>query len=230
MAVSLFVSGYLFNKVNALEKQLDSAGAANLNAPALGQQAPQEPAYALDKVAEVKSDEHIRGDINKADFVLVEYSDYECPFCKRFHDSMKQVMEEYGDKVAWVYRHYPLDFHQNAQMESEAAECVAEQKGNDGFWKFTDEIYTKTASTGTSFTKDQLVNMATSLGINGSQMTKCMDDGKYTQKVKDDMANGVEVGISGTPGTVVIAKNGKREIIPGALPYEQVKQIIDSLN
>ncbi len=231
LAVLLFVSGYLFNKVSYLEKTVLGTNTAlgNQAPAAAAPQQPEEPSYNLDKVREVDSGEHIRGSKN-ADIVLVEYSDYECPFCKRFHESVKQAMDEYGDKIAWVYRHYPLPFHQNAQMEAEASECVAELGGNDAFWKFTDQVYATTDATGTSYTKDRLVGLVKELGLDTNKFTSCLDSGKYTNKVQADLSNGSEVGINGTPGTVVIAKNGQKTVIPGALPYEQVKSIIDGLN
>lgn len=93
---------------------------------------------ALDPVT---ASDHIRGDIN-ADVIIVEYSDLECPFCARFHPIIKDILEQYGTKVAWVYRHFPLDgIHANARAKAEASECVASLGGNDAFWKYVDATF-----------------------------------------------------------------------------------------
>jgi protein-disulfide isomerase len=224
----MFVNGFLWMKVNSLEAKIVNGVAAP---NALGDQAAgaaAEPKMNLDAIKAVGKDDYIRGSAD-ADFVLVEYSDYECPFCQRFHDVMKQVMKEYGNKIAWVYRHYPLPFHQNAQMESEAAECVGELGGFEKFWQYSDSIYEKTTSTGTSVTNDQMAEMAVSVGVDKAKFVSCLDSGKYTDKVNAQLQDGSAAGIQGTPGTIIIAKNGQKEFIPGALPFEEVKALIDGM-
>lgn len=142
---------------------------------------------------------------------------------------MQQVMKEYGDRVAWVYRHYPLPFHANAPKEAEASECAAELGGNDAFWKYTDAIYERTTSNGTGFALDKLTPLAKELGLNEAKFKQCLDSGKYAKHVQEDMAGGSAAGVSGTPGTIIVAKNGKKDLIGGALPYEQVKSMIDAV-
>lgn len=225
VVISILFSGYMFTKVQSLEKKIGSGDSA----PAVkGEQARQEPKQDLNAIPKVTEKDHILGNKN-AKTILVEYSDFECPFCKRFHATMQEVMKEYGDKVAWVYRQYPLGFHANAQKESEASECAADQGGNNAFWKYTNAIYDRTTSNGTGFTLDALVPLASELGLNGDTFKQCLDSGKFAQKVKDDMAGGAKAGIQGTPGTIIIGANGKREFIGGALPIDQVKPLIDSV-
>lgn len=92
-------------------------------------------------IPEVTKDDHATG-AKKPKVYLVEYSDYQCPYCKKHHPTMKQVLQEYGDKVAWVYRHFPLDnLHPYARKLAEGAECAAELGGNDKFWEYTYKIF-----------------------------------------------------------------------------------------
>lgn len=221
LIVLSFFTGYLFFKVQNLQQ-----GGTAQGAPA--QQQPPAPALNLDEIPKVTKDDHIRGSIN-AKLILVEYSDYECPFCKSFHPTMQQVIEAYGDDVAWAYRHYPLSFHQNAQKEAEASECIAELGGNDAFWRYTDIIFERTQSNGTGFALTDLKPLAEELGLDGIKFQQCLDSGKYTSKVTDELNDGAKGGIQGTPGTVIITKDGKRDLIGGALPFDQVKTQIDGL-
>jgi len=84
--------------------------------------------------------DHWRGNKN-ARYVLIEYSDFQCPFCQRFHPTVEQFLKENSNDVAWVYRHFPLSFHQKAEKAAEGAECAFEQKGNKGFWDFADLLF-----------------------------------------------------------------------------------------
>ncbi len=230
LVLSLFVSlfsAYTFVNINNLKAQNKTNGANNVDAnPNQNNPQPAEPTPNLDALPPVTSDDHIRGNKN-ADVLLVEYSDFECPFCKSFHPTIQRLTKEYGNKVAWVYRHYPLPFHANAQMEAEASECVADIGGKDKFWQYADTVYEKTQSTGTSFTKEQIATIAADIGVNKDKFNQCLASGKFTKKVTEQMSGGSSAGINGTPGTIVVGKNGKKELIPGALPYEQAKAIID---
>ena len=89
---------------------------------------------------EITDQDHIRGNIN-APITILEFSDLECPFCSRFHPTVLQVLKEYGDQVRWIYRHFPLSIHPQAVPAALASECVAEQKGDEGFWQFVDTVF-----------------------------------------------------------------------------------------
>lgn len=177
---------------------------------------------------EISPSDHFWGKKN-AQVVLIEYSDLECPYCKTFQETTHRIIEDYQGKVAWVYRHYPLSFHANAQKEAEASECAFELGGNDSFWQYIDAIYDRTTSNGTGFPLEKLVPLAKEIGLDETKFKQCLDSNKYSQKVKDQLDKGTELGVQGTPGTFVLTKDGEQDYINGALPYDQVKQKIDEL-
>lgn len=238
LAMVIIFSGYLYLKVQTLERQtapktIISTITDNLS-PTIQQQvvvATISPTLTLqpyDLISAVTNKDHIRGNIN-AKVVLVEYSDLECPFCQKFHSVMKQVLKEYGDKVAWVYRHYPLSFHENAQKEAEASECAAELGGNITFWNYIDAILDRTTSNGKGFALEKLIPLAEELGLDGNKFKACLDGGTYEQKIKKEIDNAVKGGVTGTPNTIIIPATGKRDIIHGATSYEQIKQQLDQI-
>jgi len=193
------------------------------------QQVPQ-PSGSTDSVNPVTSEDHIKGDIN-APVKIVEYSDFECPFCKRFHDTMNQVVDEYGDdgQVAWVYRHFPLDqLHpKNARRAAVASECANELGGNDAFWKFTDGYFkVSPANDQTDFdaVTSQLIS---EIGLNEGAFDECLNSGKYDSHVEEDIQNAVATGGRGTPWSVVVGPDGTTYPLSGAQPYESVKQLIN---
>jgi protein-disulfide isomerase len=141
---------------------------------------------------------------------------------------MLQVMNDYKGKVRWVFRHFPLGFHANAQKEAEATECANEVGGNDAFWAYADKLFERTSGNGTGFALDALIPLAKELGLNENKFKSCLDSGKYAKHVQDEMNTGAAAGVSGTPGTFLVGKDGKSQLISGALPYASIKAALDT--
>lgn len=228
LIVASFLIGTLYTKVQFLEKnQIAQANLQQAGRIPEPQQVPSDKPTG--EVPKVTKEDYVRGD-SKAPVVLVEYSDLECPYCKTFHPTAKQLIDEYKGKVKWVYRHYPLSFHVNAQKEAEASECAGELGGQDAFWKFIDAIYDRTTSNGTGFALDKLGPLAKEIGLNEAKFKSCLDSGKYTKKVQDQMSAASAIGVNGTPGNIFLhEKSGEAKLIPGALPIDQLKPVVDQL-
>ncbi|NCN59138.1 disulfide bond formation protein DsbA [Candidatus Roizmanbacteria bacterium CG22_combo_CG10-13_8_21_14_all_38_20] len=228
LAVSAFVIGSLYTRVQYLENGTSTVAKA-AEAGNVAGDVSQPDATIVDNLPELTDEDHVKGDRN-ARILLVEYSDLECPFCQQFHQTAQQVVDDYDGQVAWAYRHFPLEFHQNAQKEAEASECAAELGGNDAFWKYIDKIFERTTTNGTGFALDKLVPLAQEIGIDGNDFRECLDSDRHKQNVLDQMAGGKGAGITGTPGNILLdTKTGETRLIPGAVPYEQIKPVIDEL-
>ena len=187
-----------------------------------------EPTVASN-IRPVDDTDHIKGNPN-APILIVEYSDYDCPFCKVFHETMNQIMNEYGvdGKVAWVYRQFPIaQLHPNAPRISEAALCVGDVAGNDAFWKFSDMIFEERATNeATNITR--LPEYAERSGADKAAFMACLESGKMNSKVTNSLAEGAAAGVRGTPQSYVLIGN-QQAPIEGAQPYEVVKQIVENL-
>jgi protein-disulfide isomerase len=190
-------------------------------------------------VAPVSAVDHVLGDPAKAKVTIIEYSDTECPFCKRFHQTLDKVWSDYGQggQVAWVYRHFPLSIHPKSPKEAEATECATELGGEAAFWKYTDIIYTNTPSNN-GLDAAQLPVFAEQAGLDKTAFMTCLNSGKYASKITDAVNAGLKAGARGTPYTVLLVNDGSKvQTVPlvdnnsqslGALPYEQMKAILDS--
>lgn len=219
-----FAVGVLWQKVQNLEKvgSVVTTGGAQGTAPS----APTNPSGKLTEdqaknLPEVSTEDHIKGNKN-AKIFLIEYSDFQCPYCKQFHPTAQKVVETYGNDVAWVYRHFPLDqIHPNARPSAEASECVAELGGNDAFWKFADLMFSDT----TSLTN--LQGSAEKVGVSGSAFKTCYDAGKFKTLVEETYQAGIKAGVTGTPANFIVNAKGEVWLVPGALPFEQLKTTID---
>jgi len=181
-------------------------------------------------VPPVTDRDHVFG---AADAILsiVVYTDFECPFCKPFHQTAKDIVAAYEGKVNLVYRHFPLPFHNpGAQKQAEAVECAAELGGNDLFWKYADAIFERTTSNGQGFPIENLTPLAEELGLDKTQFQACLESEKYAQRVQDQTKEGANSGINGTPGSILIHRQtGKITLKSGALPLEMFKQTIDEM-
>lgn len=193
-------------------------------------QAPQ-LSGSLDSIRPVTKEDHIKGNPD-APIKIVEYSDFECPFCKRFHDTMNEIVaDDSNSDVAWVYRHFPLDqLHPvKARAVAVASECANEQGGNDAFWKFTDRYYALTKSNNQTVIETVIPQIVSEIGLDATAFQTCFESGKYDDHIDADIANAVETGGRGTPWSILIAPDGKPSPINGAQPTAAVQQLIESV-
>ncbi len=184
---------------------------------------------ATGEIRPVDETDYIFGNPN-APILMIEYSDYDCPFCKQFHNTMQQIMSEYGvdGQVAWVYRQYPIaDLHPNSPKISEAALCVGDIGGNDAFWGFTDRIFAeRTIEAPTNVTK--LPEYAADVGVSSEAYIACMQSRKMRDLVTASFTDAYNAGLEGTPATVITIGT-QQAVVDGAQSYETVKGIVTNL-
>jgi protein-disulfide isomerase len=183
----------------------------------------------IDNIKPVTADEHILGNPD-ALVKIVEFSDMECPYCKKFQTTMHQIMDEYGKngKVAWVYRHFPIiQRHPKAPKEAQATECAAEIGGNTAFWKYLNRVFELTPGNN-GFDLAKLPEVAEFIGLDRTKFEECLESGKYIKKVDKNLQDAISSGGKGTPYSIVIASNGNKIAINGAQSYEFVKTIIEN--
>lgn len=180
-----------------------------------------------DKLQKIKDSSYVKWNKN-AKITWIEYSDLQCPFCAKLHNNWTAVdlQKKYGDKLNIIFNHFHLEFHENAQIAAEALECTTEQKWADVFYKLIDKIYVDEISS-----KSYIIEQAVSLWANKTNLEKCINDGKYTQKVKDQMKVWTEMfAVTWTPWNVLINnETWEYEVISGAYPTSEFERVIDSL-
>lgn len=219
--------GYLLGNVFGIPSSSPPTGQITATGSQPTQQQQQQPT----KIQVSVDDDPGKGNKN-ADVYVIEFSDFQCPFCRRFYtQTLNQLDEEYikTGKIYFVYRDFPLDsIHPMANPAAQAAECANEQ---GKFWEYHDKIFdeqNKLGSGTVQFSTDDLKQWAVDIGLDAEKFNQCLDSGKYAQEVKKDFQDGVNAGVTGTP-TFFIG-NPKDGYIPivGAQPYSVIKQVIDS--
>lgn len=235
ISASILISGGAL-KINGKATQTTNNAVAQ---PAQPSQAPVQAQAAAqpDPSKPVKvsiAGDPVLGDKN-AKLTLVEFSDYECPFCKKsFTELLPDLKKNYIDtgKVRLIYKDLPLPFHQNAVKEAEAAQCAKDQGGDIAYFKYHDQIFTKTSGGGTGITLAQLPTLAKEIGLNVAQFQKCLDSGKFKAEVDKDLAEAQKVGANGTPtwflGKTVPGDYVEGITIVGAQPFSAFKTAIDA--
>ena len=159
-----------------------------------------------------------------APLTIIEFSDYQCPFCGKFYDqTLPQIEEKYikTGKVKLVYKDFPLiSIHSEAQKAAEAARCVREQKGDEGYFKMHNKLFENQQS----LSVENYKKWARTLGVVGSKFDKCLDDGTFADDVEDELAYGESLGVTGTPAFFIDGK-----LISGAQPFDVFEQAIDAV-
>jgi len=164
----------------------------------------------------VSEKDHVEGS-EKAPVTLVEYGDFQCPSCGEAYPIVKKLQKHFGDKLRFVYRNFPLEMHPWAEHAAEAAE-FAGARGK--FWEMHDALFKHQ----TSLTDHSLLRLAAGLGLNGEELTKALDEGIYTAKVKADVEGGMKSGVTGTP---MFYLNGRR--YDDSYDYETLAAAIETL-
>jgi protein-disulfide isomerase len=168
-----------------------------------------------------QQDEHIIGSAS-APLVLIEYTDLQCYYCGQAYPTLKRLVHESNGQIAWVQRHLPLEsIHPQARPSALASECVAEQLGNEGFWKFTDDMFNNQSKMSPQYYEQ----VATELGADLAKFKSCVASEKYADKVDVDAAEAMQNGGTGTPYTVLYDAQGQTGV-SGALPYATFMSVI----
>jgi|DewCreStandDraft_2_1066082.scaffolds.fasta_scaffold33849_1 protein-disulfide isomerase len=149
-----------------------------------------------------------------APVTIIEFSDYECPFCKRASSTVAEVLRHYGDKVRFVHRDFPLNFHQHARLAAEAAACAHAQ---GKFWEYHDRLWKAE-----DLSESGLKSLAKETGLDATKFDECLQKKPHTAAIDRDIEDGTAAGVNGTPAFFI---NGR--MLSGAQPFEAFKQVID---
>jgi len=176
----------------------------------------------------------ILGNVN-APISIIEYSDYECPYCKQFSGTPMKVVSDMPAQVNLVWRDFPLSFHEPmASKLAVAAICAGEQGGNSAFWKYSDAIMKNTRSNGQGMQakegEDAIINLAASQNLDIEKFKSCLESPKAKERVAAGFKDGVGAGVNGTPGIIIVNNsNGKTSIMAGAVSETVLKGEIQKL-
>lgn len=221
IGIGIGISQLPFFKARALQ--------ANVAQNPLEQGQQNQPVGAPSAMTPVSDKDHIRGN-KDAKISLVVYSDTECPFCKRFHMTMLQLMKLYPNDVRWIYRHYPIDgLHPKARSESEALECAAALGGEEKFWSYLDRMMEITPANN-GLPLEELPRIAAFVSLDTDKFNDCLKQAPHAAKIQGDVEDAERIGADGTPHSIFITPDGQKYPIKGYVDVttlsKAVKQVL----
>lgn len=220
LVIVAFLAGMFWTKIQSLE-QGEAPEKVVQASPTPGVPEGEVP-LSEEQIARIEQGEAgVKGE-EGAPITIVEFSEYQCPFCGKYvEETYFQIWEEYGDQIRYIFRDYPLSFHQHAQTLAEVARCAGDQ---DQYWEMHDLIFENQEEWSSKQNIDaDISGFVTQLGLDGDEFDSCLSSGKYTQAVKDNLQIGIEVGVQGTPTFFI---NGQQLV--GAQPFSAFQSIIDA--
>jgi protein-disulfide isomerase len=151
-----------------------------------------------------------------APVTIIEYSDFQCPYCRQASPTLRRIQDTYGDKVRVVWKDFPLtEIHPQAFKAAEAAHCAGEQ---GRYWEYHDRLFSNQAA----LQIDALKAHAAEMKLDNGRFATCLDTSKFAERVRDGVASGTRLGVTSTPTLYI---NGR--MLAGAYPYETIAAIID---
>lgn len=229
-----FSMAYIFGNFQAKNSDSSSNNIESQTQTVKGVQNNNQPQEIKSTKTTIDDDPYL-GDKEKAKVAIVEFSDYECPFCKKFHqETFDQIVKNYVDtgKAIIVYRDFPLSFHEPAaSTDASAANCVQEISGNIKYFEMMRQIFDRGGLNGVGISKEKFIGFGEEIGTDKNEFAKCLDADKFQEEIQKDLADGQTAGIDGTPGFVIgkLSFTGEvsGELISGAQPFSVFQEVIE---
>ncbi len=224
--LTVFVSGFALGSMWNESKIMGTKDkVVNVDTP----QAQADPAQPVEENLEnlppVTDADHITGASDPV-LTLVQYSDFMCPYCFRVHSTIKKVVEEYPNQVAWVYREFPMLSEQSKQG-AVISECVAEYGGNDKYWEFIDNLLTQIHEEEVTPEVEGMLALVDEIGVDANSVRSCYESDEKSTVIDQKIAGGRSVGVKGVPATIIVTQDGQYEMVAGAATYESFVEKIE---
>lgn len=172
------------------------------------------------------AEDHILGN-RSASVKIVEYAEVECQYCKKLQPTLLRILSEYDGRVAFVYRHFPLTIHPKSFNQATALECVAESKGDSGFFEYLDKLYEATPSNN-NIDLAVLPRLALGMGIQEAGFMECLNSDRYGKRILHDIEIGMGLNVDSVPHLIILAPNGKQFVFGKSPSYSALRAVVET--